>query len=72
MQNFTDSYNYLMNEQPIKVQVKVESEVDFRHLLLKIAQIRETNLEYKQINTETVIFTLNPVSNTIRQIFRPD
>ncbi len=38
----------------------------------KISKIRETNLELKHLNTETILFALNPTSNTIRQILVPD
>jgi hypothetical protein len=61
-----------MNDQPIRVQVKVESEIEVRQLVQKITKIRETNLEIKLLNTETVMFALNPISNTVRQILGPD
>ena len=72
LQNFTDSYNYSMNDQPIRVHVKVESEIEVSQLIQKISKIRETNLELKHLNTETILFTLNPTSNTVRQILVPD
>jgi len=72
LQNFTDSYNYSMNDQPIRVHVKVESEIEVSQLIQKISKIRETNLELKHQNTETILFALNPTSNTVRQILVPD
>lgn len=38
----------------------------------KIAKIKETNLEIKEQHTETILFTVNPISNTVRQVLKPD
>lgn len=70
--NFTDTYNYLMNDQPIRVHIKVDSEIDFKSLIHKVSQIREVGFEYKSGKTEAIMFTLNPLSKTVRQILRPD
>ena len=70
--DFTESYNYLMNDQPIRVHIKVDAEIEFKNLMLKVAQIRETNLDWKQVNSEAVLFTINKVSNTVREILRPE
>jgi len=72
LQSFTDSYNYSMNDQPIRVHLKVESEIEISELIQKISKIRETNLELKHLYTETILFALNPTSNTVRQILVPD
>ena len=35
--DFTESYNYLMNDQPIRVHIKVDAEIEFKNLMLKVA-----------------------------------
>jgi hypothetical protein len=50
-----------MNDQPIRVHIKVDSEIEFKNVMLKVAQIRETNLDWKQVNSETILYTINKV-----------
>lgn len=40
--------------------------------MLKVAQIRETNLDWKQVNSETILYTINKVTNTVKEILKPD
>lgn len=54
------------------MQLKVESDIEVRQLMQKIAKIKETNLEIKEQHTETILFTVNPISNTVRQVLKPD
>ena len=59
MPNFTESYNYLSNDQPIRIHLKVDCDIELAQLAKKIAQIREVNLDATMTKTELIIFSLD-------------
>ena len=56
---FAESYNYMNNDQPMHIMIKVDVDIKIADLITKIGQIRELNIEMPQISTEIVLFTVN-------------
>ena len=56
---FAESYNYMNNDQPMRIMIKVDVDIKIADLITKIGQIRELNIEMPQISTEIVLFTVN-------------
>ena len=55
---FAESYNYMNNDQPMHIMIKVDVDIKIADLITKIGQIRELNIEMPQISTEIVLFTV--------------
>ena len=53
---FAESYNYMNNDQPMRIMIKVDNEIKIADLITKIAQIRELNIETPLRKTEIVVF----------------
>ena len=53
---FTESYNYMTNDQPMHIQIKVDNEIKMKDVATKIAQIREVNIDPKQVLSEVILF----------------
>ena len=53
------------------IQIKVDNEIKMKDVATKIAQIREVNIDPKQVLTEVILFQTTAV-NDIRGIFNPD
>ena len=68
---FTESYNYMTNDQPMHIQIKVDNEIKLKDVATKIAQIREVNIDPKQVLSEVIMFQMTP-NNDIRGIFNPE
>lgn len=56
LQQFTEQFNYMTNDQPIHIHLKVENDIRIRDLITKISQIREVNIDQTQLKTEIVVF----------------
>ena len=61
----------MTNDQPMHVQIKVDNEIRMRDVATKIAQIREVNIDPKQVVSEIALFQMTP-QNELRGIFNPD
>ena len=55
---FAESYNYMNNDQPMHIMIKVDVDIKIADLIIKIGQIRELNIEMPQISTEIVLYTV--------------
>ena len=55
---FAESYNYMNNDQPMRIMIKVDVDIKIADLITKIGQIRELNIEMPQISTEIVLYTV--------------
>ena len=53
------------------IQIKVDNEIKMKDVATKIAQIREVNIDPKQVLTEVILFQTTAV-NDIRGVFNPD
>ena len=53
------------------VKLKVENDIKIKELIMKIVQIRETNIDINLIKTEIVIFQSSQQKN-MRGMFYPD
>ena len=53
---FAESYNYINNDQPMRIMIKVDNEITVADLITKITQIRELNIETPLHKTEVVVF----------------
>ena len=53
---FADSYNYMTNDQPIKITLRVDQNIYLKELATKIGQIRECNIDSRQQDTEIIFF----------------
>lgn len=71
MQQFVESYNYMNNDQPMRIMIKVDNEIKIADLITKITQIRELNIELPMTKTELVVFQMTNRSN-LRGIMNPD
>ena len=58
MAQFAESYNYMNNDQPMHIMIKVDVDIKIADLITKIGQIRELNIEMPQISTEIVLYTV--------------
>ena len=67
---FAESYNYMNNDQPMHIMIKVDVDIKISDLVTKIGQIRELNIEMPSINTEIVIFQMNK-ENNLRGVMNP-
>ena len=56
MAQFAESYNYINNDQPMHIMIKVDNDIKIADLITKISQIRELNIEVPLVKTEIVIF----------------
>ena len=59
------------NDQPMHIRLKVENEIKIKDLMVKIAQIREVNIEVKSGNSELVLFQMNQ-QGSLRGFFNPE
>ena len=66
-----ESYNYMNNDQPMRIMIKVDNEIKIADLITKITQIRELNIELPMTKTELVVFQMTNRSN-LRGIMNPD
>ena len=53
------------------IRLKVENEIKIKDLMVKIAQIREVNIEVKSGNSELVLFQMNQ-HGSLRGFFNPE
>ena len=68
---FAESYNYMNNDQPMRIMIKVDNEIKIADLITKIAQIRELNIETPLRKTEIVVFQ-RTTSNNLRGVMNPE
>ena len=61
----------MTNDQPMHIQIKVDNEIKMKDVATKIAQIREVNIDPKQVLTEVILFQTTAV-NDMRGVFNPD
>lgn len=71
LKQFAESYNYMNNDQPMRIIIKVDNEIKIKDLATKITQIRELNIETPLVKTELVLYVLSPKA-TIRGIMNPE
>ena len=53
------------------IRLKVENEIKIKDLMLKIAQIREVNIQVKSGNSELLLFQMNQ-QGSLRGFFNPE
>ena len=53
---FNEQYNYMNNDQPMHIKLKVDNDIRIKDLIIKIAQIREVNIDTAMLKTEIVIY----------------
>ena len=68
---FHDSYNYMYNDQPMRIVIKVDNEIKIADLIKKVSQIRELNIETPMVKTELVAFQMTS-SNNLRVLMNPE
>ncbi len=60
---FAESYNYMNNDQPMRVVLKVDNDILIADLITKISQIRELNIELPMRKTEMIMYKVSDKSN---------
>ena len=68
---FAESYNYMNNDQPMRVVLKVDIDIKIADLITKISQIRELNVEVPLIKSELVLYQVS-AQNNLRGIMNPE
>ena len=53
------------------IKLKVENDIKIRDLMMKVAQIREVNIDTNMVKTEIVIFQATQARN-MRGLFYPE
>lgn len=68
---FAESYNYMNNDQPMHIMIKVDVDIKVSDLIVKIAQIRELNIETPIVKTELVLYQMETEGN-LRGVMNPE
>lgn len=69
---FTEAYNYMTNDQPLRIHLKVDQDTQVKDMIKKISMLRECNLDATLTKTNLVFFSLDPKTRFVRTIFHQD
>lgn len=66
---FTEAYNYMTNDQPMRIHLRIEQDTNVKDIIKKISMMRECNLDATLTKTSLVIYSVDPKSRTVKTVF---